>query len=214
MSSDIAGRLLVAVAALSLAGCEYTILRDFEEEEWQAEWAAIDSLTIAPDLEISGVECIVIPPPVVPRPARPHLPREGDGDMANVVFLITIRNVGTGGFDNPFTLVAEDLHPGPYQTNIILCSRLNQKGEIIAADSSMEVWLQVERRDDSTSCELTLLTNPVLQRELRRKLRYRINSPPIPPVSREFRYDNNDTTVHVPAYRDILKRSQRRQHLP
>ncbi|RPH38196.1 hypothetical protein EHM92_00615 [bacterium] len=54
--------LVSAVCALlCLPGCSYTIVRDLEEEALQAEWAAIDSLTVAPDLSVFNIEYEFIP---------------------------------------------------------------------------------------------------------------------------------------------------------
>lgn len=195
----------IAGVALFLAGCGYTILRDFEQEEWQAEWAAIDTLTVAPDLVISGVDYIVVPPPVGLYPGQKPLPESRD-DPVNVQLLVTVTNIGNADFTNPFTLVSENVRTQLYHYSPIGALSVHTKGEILAPDSSMEVWFPVEYPYERASCTFTLLTNPIVQRELRRELWYRLHYPPIPPASREFRYDNNDTTVDIPAYKNSIIR--------
>lgn len=81
-----------------LTGCGYTIIRDFDEEARQVEWAALDTLTSAPDLIITDVEYEYFPPSGTGFLGHGYLP-------ARVQFFLTVKNIGNADFTKPYFIV-------------------------------------------------------------------------------------------------------------
>lgn len=182
-------------------GCGYTILRDFDEEEMQAELAAIDSLIYAPDLTISNIEYTYIPPQ-----PRDYLDR--GGQQGNRLFIIKITNIGNAEFTNPYILVFKNLDPRPYQTNNFHVIRCNQNMETISVDDNQVIKLPAYHLTDSSAFTFIIVTNPIIQREVIKVLSSQVNNPPIPPLSRELRYDNNEVSITKPGWKDLLQNPQ------
>ena len=188
-------------------GCGYTILRDLDAEARQAEFAAIDSLTSAPDLTITKIEYNYR---YLPGPQHVIDPIDARGSYM-VTFHLTIENVGNADFTKPYLLVYRNLDPRPYQSNSFGTSLLNQKGETILPDSSQEIKLFFEPQPDSTSYTFTIVTNSIIQGDLIQALERHVNRPLIPPLSREFRYDNNEASITLPGLQEILHGGQQPQ---
>src|SRR6266850_5433824 len=104
-------QLCAGVIIFCLVGCSYTILRDLDEEARQAELAAIQSLTVAPDLTISNIEYEYIPPP-----AR-RAPLDHMVEPTLVRFYLTVKNIGNADFNKPYLLVFRNLNPRRDQSN-------------------------------------------------------------------------------------------------
>lgn len=182
-------------------GCGYTILCDIDEEEMQAELVAIDSLTYAPDLTISNIEYTYIPPP-----PRDYLDRSGQ--QGNGLFIIKITNIGNTEFTKPYVLVFKNLDPRLYQTNNFYGIRCNQNMETISVNGNQVIKLPANHLTDSSAFTFIIVTNPIIQREVIKALAYRVNYPPIQPLSRELRYDNNDVGITKPGWKDLLRNPQ------
>jgi hypothetical protein len=172
-------------------GCGYTIVRDYDEEERQAELAAIDSLSSAPDLVISNVGYTYILPP----------PRQDALDQIvwppRLQFHITISNIGNADFVNPFLIVYEypnHDYEGRRSLSFVQC---NKNHESISADSSHIIEFYESYPYKGGIFNFTIVTNPVLQRDLLRILRSQFNGPLTVTKSREIRYDNNESTITV-----------------
>ncbi len=185
-----------------LMGCGYTILRDFDQEAKQAELAAIDSLTSAPDLTISNIEYEYVPP---------QTRRDPLDQMAyppKVRFYLTATNIGNAAFTKPYLLVFRNLNPRPYQSNTFSEMLRNQRGETIPVNSDQEIILYFDYPSDSTSYRFTIVTNVIIQHQLIEELERHVKRPPIPALSREFRYDNNESEIAIPGYNEILHGAQ------
>lgn len=179
-------------------GCGYTILRDLDEEALQAEYAAIDSLSFAPDLAISNIEYTYIPPP-----PRDYMDRHGE--QGNGLFIIEITNIGNAEFTKPYVLVFKNLDPRPHQTNNFYGIRCNENMETIPVNGSQVINLPADYPSDSSSYTFIIVTNPIIQREVIKALKYKVNYPPIPPLTREFRYDNNQASITIPGWKEIFQ---------
>lgn len=195
----------VVIIVCCLMGCGYTILRDFDEEARQAEWAIIDSLTWAPDLTISNIDYEYIPP----RPRQD--PLDQMVHPSRVRFYVRVANVGNVDFDKAYMLIFRNLNPREYTTNSFLGTLQNQKENTIPASGSHEIKLSASYPADRTSYSFTIVTNPIIQRKLIQELRGHVNDPPIPPITREFRYDNNEARITIPGWEELLHGAQQQK---
>jgi hypothetical protein len=125
-----------------------------------------------------------------------------------VRFYITVRNAGNADFTKPYVLVFRNLNPHPYQTNTFGGLCCNQKAETIPVGGHQEIKFYDDYPDDSSSYSFVILTNPAIQREVIEALGHHSNGPTIPPVSREFRYDNNEARITIPGLKEILYGTQ------
>ena len=75
----------------------------------------------------------------------------------------------------------------------------DQRGETIAANGDQGIELYFAYPSDSTTYEFTIVSNPIIQHQLIEDLERHVNRPPIPPLTREFRYDNNKAQIPIPA---------------
>jgi hypothetical protein len=193
--------ILVFIVILALDGCGYTVLRDFAAEATEAEYAVIDSLDLAPDLTITNIEYEYIP-----SPPRGQLSR--DLSPPKVQFYITVRNIGNTEFTNPYVLVFRNLSPRQYEYFAFGEARQNQRGETIPVngDNTIKIWFDYPM--DRTTYIFTLLTNSIIQHELIDDLGHHENNPVIPPLSREFYYDNNEASIRIPGWKDIIYRER------
>jgi hypothetical protein len=179
------------LAACGLAGCGYTILRDLDEEAWQAEVAAAASLVTAPDLMISNIEYEYIPP----QPRR--IPYDRMSRPAKVEFYITVTNIGNTEFASPYLLVLKDCDPYSEYARKVRGIRQNSRRERIPPDSTLEITFTTDYPSSHTLYSFTIVTNPIIQRDVVQDLKRYTHNPPLPPLSRELRYDNNESSIDV-----------------
>jgi len=177
-------------------GCGYTILRDLDEEERDAEWAIIDSLTVAPDLTISNIEYEYIPEP--PR----RNPLDNGSDWPSVRFYLTLSNLGNAEFTKPYLLAIRRFGTRKSLGESFDGVLQNVRGASIPAGGYQEIELTFSYPYETTRYCFTIVTNPIIQHDVVVRLgRYRSR---IPPLSRELWYDNNEasTTVRwlIPLY--------------
>ena len=180
-----------------LTGCGYTIIRDFDEEARQAEWAALDTLTSAPDLIITDVEYEYFPPSETGFLDHGYLP-------ARVQFFLTVKNIGDDDFTKSYCIVFSSLDPPSSIRNPARGLLQNRKGKRILPDSSQEIEIWINQPLESSVYSFTLVTNAVIQRKVIVDLGPYVDAVPDPPRSREFRYDNNEATVTISGLRDFL----------
>jgi len=187
-------KLLVVCAAFIISvyeGCGYTIVRDYDQEELQAEMAAIDSLSVGSDLIISEINYTYIPPP----------PRRDALDMmvmpARVQFHIIISNIGNADFSNSFLIMYE--YPNHYYAGrtSFAYKVCNKNHESISADSSQYYEINEDYPYRGGTFNFTILSNPIIQKDFIRKLQSQFNGKITVEQSRELRYDNNIVAVNV-----------------
>jgi hypothetical protein len=196
--------VISGLIVLCLAGCGYTILRDMDEEERQAEWAAIDSLTTGPDLIISDVEYEYIPP----EPRRNALDRSIS--PARGMFYITIKNIGTADIPPQYFISCEKLNPQPYDINKFYS--LEPKSGLPAIGRGRQELLKIYFMypPDSSTYRFTIITNSIVQNRAYDVLRRSVNTTSVRLRTRELRYDNNNIEVSIPGYLDIQRREDQR----
>ena len=125
-----------------------------------------------------------------------------------VRFYLTVKNVGNADFTKPYLLVFRNLNPRPYQSNTFGEMLRNQRGDTISAGSDQEIKLTFDYPSDSTSYRFTIVTNPIIQHRLVEDLERYVNRPPIPPLTRELRYDNNEEQITIPGQEELLHGAQ------
>ena len=180
-----------------LTGCGYTILRDYDEEARQAEWAIIDSLTEAPDLTISSIEYDYIPVQ-----NDWYHPNDFTWVPARVRFYITVSNVGNADFDKPYLLVLGPSNPRQYYHRSIGAIK-NKEREVIPADGEHEIELTLSYPYATASYSFSIVTNYVIQYELMLTLDFHSRHSLTPPLSRELWYDNNEASITIPGLREV-----------
>ena len=183
------------IPVIGVLGCGYTLLRDVDEEEKQAEYRAIDSLSLAPDLTISGVKYTYIPSP----------PRRDALDIvvhpAMIRFHITISNVGTTDLSNPF-LIMYEFENRDYRGVASYSSRgCNESRDTIQVNETIEIEIEDLYPYYGSPYRFTIITNPVIQRELLEALQSQHNNRITVVKSREWDYDNNDFLITVASLR-------------
>jgi hypothetical protein len=184
--------------ALLLPGCGSTVLRDLGEEARQAEWAAIDSLPMAPGLMIADIEYEVIPP----EPRRSSLDRRGN--PGQIAFHVTASNVGDEDLLTSFVLAVtrDERRPSAFPSTE---SQIVNREDTVKADGGEVTanWYSDLTRAE-THFKFRIITNPKIQRDIG-EIKYRfvadqMNRKPAQ-ITRELRYDNNELEITLPPLR-------------
>lgn len=185
-----------------MMGCGYTILRDLDAEARQAEFAGIDSLVTAPDLTISDIEYEYAPPRERSDPLDQWAyPPQG-------WFYVTVENIGNAALSKLYLLVFRSLKRLPYESNSFFGIMRNKEGDTLSVNGTDEIEIPFDYPYERTSYEFTLVTDSIIQHLVIEELKNSVWYPPVPPVVREFRYDNNDAEMTIPGYHDILREEQ------
>ncbi len=191
------------VTSYCSSGCGYTVMRDLEREAIQAEWAAIDSTHFLPDLTISDV---TYEHRYQPGPQNVVDPIDSRGFHA-VTFHLTIENVGNADFHAPYTIIFIKDAPQPWETNTFYGMEFNKHADTISIAGKQVVDLFNEYPFLESHYHFVIVTNPIIQHEVVEELNHHTHALPIPKV-RESRYDNNSTSVDLPALEALLHGAQ------
>jgi hypothetical protein len=200
------GNFICVILAQICIACGYTIVRDLTEEARQAELAAIDSLTYAPDLTISHIEYMYIPAP----------PRTSSLDRmvhpSSIRFQLTITNIGNAVFCKPYLITYTKEAPWPADcTTDCYSNPSNTHGDTIRANGEQALELGNHWACPGAIYTFVIVTNPTIQHDAKGVYGYFTHTPfgrrPIP-VTREFRYDNNTAAIAIPEFEELIKQRQ------
>jgi hypothetical protein len=200
--ANLLGVLYFVILAHVCLGCGYTVVRDYEEEAKLAELAAIDSLSFAPDLMISNISYAYIPPP----PRRDAL--DNFVYPPEILFTLTIANKGNADFLGTYGVAYMEENPWPLQGHGFHVRRFNDQQDSIKANGEQVIELRDLYPYRGALYTFLILTNPKIQREVKRVDDYFTPGrfhPPTISVTRELRYDNNTDTITVGGLEDLLR---------
>jgi len=190
-----------------MSGC-YTVVRNTGDEALHAEWTAVDSLTVAPDLTISDIDYEYVPADWFeqgdhPRYRPPHV----------ISLFVTVANIGNADFNSPYVLGYKDVYGWPRRNDGLHGINCNLEDGAISAGSSAEIKLPVEYPSDTISYSLVLLTNPVIQHDPVAEAQYNSRGLEDFPLTRELRYDNNEKSIALPNPVEIARQEKQKRQL-
>lgn len=116
-----------------------------------------------------------------------------------------MENIGNAALTEPYLLVFRNLKSPPYESNSFFGIMRNKEGDTLSVNGTDEIEIPFDYPYERTSYEFTIVTDPIIQHLVIEELKNRVWHPAIPPVVREFRYDNNDAEMTIPGYHDILR---------
>ena len=180
-------------------GCSYSTVQGSYEDRAREEWAAAETLKTAPDLTISGIKYAYLP-------ASTSLDSSGGTKHpAKVKFQITIRNAGNADMTNPYFIIVRNLTPPSTRGGFYSGIFCNLKSKGFAPKTDQVVYIEDVYPPDSSTYGFTIITNSIIQDHILHEAYDNGRRMPVPPLSRELRYDNNDADITFPGLEEARR---------